>query len=352
MRPPRLAADDQRLASRHLLALPDDVSAEEVEVLAISRFLGARWDIPVPTTPPRGRAARDPLVGVGVLRLSRHSSAAGPFALTPDDAARLGLPADVAVAFLVSTPRERGEPPYPGGDRDGLGRAFPDGVPVRDEERVLRWLVDAARRTGGAIRVAGGAAVLVPDPGAATDLTIYGAVLLDPATALAVVQRAAPGARLAMDAVPWTGPQPGALPADVPAPALGERVRRRLQDRAAEFDAEALAGPDEPDGYGIEVAHDADGIVVVEAGVEAGGEEVLPVVLRGRPPTADGVATYRVRWEPGDLVEAEREHPSGAHRAARDRAGSLVAAVARALHGVVGGEVVDVAGFLVEPADL
>ncbi|WNB85742.1 hypothetical protein [Cellulomonas sp. ATA003] len=352
MLPPRLAADDPRLATRHLLALPDDVAADEVEALAVSRFLGARWDTPVPATAPRGRAARDPLAGVGVLRLSRHSSAAGPFALAPDDAARLGLPPGAATAYLISAPRERGEPPYPGGDRDGLKRAFPDGMPVRDEERVLRWLVDAARRLGGAVRVADGAAVLAPDPAGATDLTVYSAVRLEPGAALAVVQRVVPGARLAMDAVPWTGPRPDALPVDAPVPAIGERVRRRVQERAAAWDAEALAAPDPLDGYGIEVVQDADGVVVVEAGSDAGGVAVLPVALRGLTWPADGVATYRVRWEPADDEEAEQENPPAAHRAARDRAQPVVAAVARALYAAVGGEVMDAAEFLVEPVDL
>ena len=53
---PRLAPGDPRLTGRHLLALPADVDAEEVEVLALSRFAGVRWETPVPTAPPRGRA--------------------------------------------------------------------------------------------------------------------------------------------------------------------------------------------------------------------------------------------------------------------------------------------------------
>ncbi|WP_298455284.1 hypothetical protein [uncultured Cellulomonas sp.] len=359
MFPPRLAADDPRLAGRHLLALPDDVAAEEVEVLALSRFVGSRWETPVPATAPRGRAARDPMAGVGVLRLSRHSSAVGPFALTADDVARLGLPDGTATAFLVATPRERGEPPYPGGDRDGLKRAFPDAVPVRDEERVLRWLVDAARRLAGAVRVADGAAVLVPDVGAGIDLTVYSDTWLDPASGLAVVQRAAPSARLAMDGVPWAGPatSPATGPSAAGAPGvgagaaltgLGERVRRRLHARADEWDATALTAPDELDGYGVEVDLGADGLVVVEAG----GDDVVPLVLRGLPWTADGVATYRVRWEPADVEELEREHPSAGHAASRTRAQAFVTAFARELQAVVGGEIADAAEFLVDPGDL
>ena len=359
---PRLAPGDPRLAGRHLLALPADVGAEEVEVLALSRFAGVRWETPVPTAAPRGRAAREPLAGVGVLRLSRHSSLAGPFAVADDDAARLGLPADTATAFVVLAPRERGEPPYPGGDRDGLKRVFADGMPVRDEERVLRWLVDAARRLGGAVRIAEeGArrdAVLVPDPQAAVDLTVWSGVWLEPDTALAVVRRASPTARLAMDAAPWQAPAPApgsggrrtTAPPTAPTPVtgLGERTRRRLHERAAAVDAAALAAPDVLDGYGIETDLGPDGLVVVEAG----GEEAIPLVLRGLDWAEGGAATYRVRWEPPDVEDLEREHATPAHRAARARAQAVVDATARALHAVVGGEVADAAEFLVDPADL
>ncbi|GAA2720700.1 hypothetical protein CAE01nite_03240 [Cellulomonas aerilata] len=350
---PDLPVDDPRPARHHLLALPDDVGAEEVEVLALSRFTAAGWDRRVPQTAPRGRAAREPLAGVGVLRLSRHSTMAGPYAVTPDAVRALGLPDDTAAAFVVTSPRERGEPPYPGGDREGLKRAFPDAMPIRDEERVLRWLVDAARRLGGAVRVADGGVVLIPDPGAAVDLTVFSDVWLEPATGLAVVQRATPSARLALDAVPWQGPSitpqaPATGPDGAPLTRLGERARRRVHDRSADFDAAALAGPDELTGYGVEVDLGPDGLVVVEAG----GDEVVPLVLRGLPWTAQGVVTYRVRWEPADLEELEREHPSEAHRTARARAQGLVAAAAREVHAVVGGEVADAAEFLVDPADL
>jgi hypothetical protein len=342
---PRLAPGDPRLAGRHLLTLPVDVDPEEVEVLALSRFAGVRWETPVPGAPPRGRAAREPLAGVGVLRLSRHSSLAGPFAVADDDAARLGLPADTATAFVVLAPRERGEPPYPGGDRDGLKRAFRHGLPVRDEERVLRWLVDAARRLGGALRVGDddGGVVLVPDPGAAVDLTVWSTGRLAPDAGLAVVRDVAPAARLAMDAAAWSGP--AATPVRT---GLGERTRRRVHERADAADAAALAGPDELTGYGIEVDLGPDGLVVVEAGAE----DEVPFALRGLAWAAGGVATYRVRWEPPDVEDLEREHATPAHRASRERASGVVGGLARALHAAVGGAVTDAAEFGLDPADL
>jgi hypothetical protein len=278
---------------------------------------------------------------------------AGPYAITPDTARALGLPDDAAGAFVVMSPRERGEPPYPGGDRDGLKRVFPAAMPIRDEERVLRWLVDAARRLGGWVRVADDGALLAPDPGAAVDLTVFSDVWLEPASGLAVVQRAAPSARLAVDAVPWHGPAagpaaPATRPDGRPVTPLGERVRRRLHDRADAFDAAALAAPYELAGYGVEVDLGPDGLVVVEVG----GEEVVPLVLRGLPWTEGGAVTYRVRWEPADVEELEREHPPEAHRTSRARAHLFVTAAAREIHAVVGGEVADAAESLVDPADL
>ena len=125
-------------------------------------------------------------------------------------------------------------------------------------------------------------------------------------------------------------------------------MRRRLQDRAAAADAAALAAPDELTGYGIVTDLGADGLVVVEVG----GDEPIPLVLRGLTWTEQGAATYRVRWEPHDVEDLEREHATPAHRASRGRAQALVHATARALQAVVGGEVADAAEFLLDPADL
>ncbi|TWG86356.1 hypothetical protein L603_001400000410 [Cellulosimicrobium cellulans J34] len=61
---------------------------------------------------------------------------------------------------------------------------------------------------------------------------------------------------------------------------------------------------------------------------------------------------YRVRWEPHDLVESQREQPSFEHQVARKRAAQVVAQVARTLYDAVGGEIADEADFLVDPEDL
>ncbi|MEK8226247.1 hypothetical protein NKG05_09525 [Oerskovia sp. M15] len=81
-----------------------------------------------------------------------------------------GLPPGTEQVFDVVCPRERGTSRSRGGDRDGIGRAYPAGLPWREEERVVVWLVEVARRLGGSIRIdadnpAAPAVVLTPDPG-------------------------------------------------------------------------------------------------------------------------------------------------------------------------------------------
>ena len=201
---PRLPLSDEGVRTRHLLALPEGVQPDEVEVLAASRFLNARSEEPEgdtttqrarPLTAAFGLRLTGPRPQARVLRLTRHSTLVGPYAVTPEDALTLGLPATTTTAFDVVCPRDRGAKPAPGGDRHGLKRAFPDGYPNREEERVLLWLVAAARRLGGAVRTGGSGVVLQPDMESAIDLTVFSDRWVEPAEALAVVgvPRRAPG---------------------------------------------------------------------------------------------------------------------------------------------------------------
>ncbi|MBT0993660.1 hypothetical protein KIN34_05095 [Cellulomonas sp. DKR-3] len=371
---------DPDLRRRHLLALPGGVEPDEVEVLAASRFLNARWEDPAGDTPTqRSRpltaafglrlggtaAAREP--GARVLRLTRHSTLTGPYTVLPDDVVALGLPASTELVFDVVATRERGERPYPGGDRNGLKRAFPDGMPVREEERVLLWLVAAARRLGGAVRTGEFGVVLVPDMESAIDLTVLTDRWVEPEEALAVVQRAAPRARLSVPTSEWNGPMVGAGREEGhPVPGMPEPggsglrdtlrehgvldplERRRLMMEAAAFDELMLAAPPAAESFGVLVDLGVDGTVAVEVAEET----ELPPLLRGLPWTERGVVAYRVRWEPMLIEQLEVEKPSLEHRVARTRAAPVVMAVTRALHAAVGGEIADEADFLIDPADL
>ena len=375
----RLRADDPGLRDRHLLALPPDVEADEVEVLAISRFANARWEeqqqdvlqprgIMGPMTAALGiRAVGSATIPPRTLRLARLSTLNGPYRVEAEDAVSLGLPTTSTLAYVLVCPRERGEKPYPGGDRDGLKRAFPDAMPVREEERVLQWLVAAARRLGGSVRIGEHGTVLTPDVDSAIDLTVLSDSWLEPDEALAVVQQVLPRARLSEATGTWTGPQPGVGrdSADRPgwvAEAGGrglsaaleqhgvadEAERRRLLDEAAAYDEIMIAVPPVPEAYGVLVDLGHDGMLSVEAGAETS----LPPLMGSLPWTAGGVVAYRVHWEPPFIEELEAERPSFEHRVARSRAAPLVQAVARVVHGAIGGEIADEADFLVDPADV
>ena len=364
---PRTVA--QAHQARHVLTVPGDVELDEIEVLALSRFSATRWDVvPAGILPgnvagaPQGRRAqgREP----GVLRVSRHAVMNGPYQPV-GDGFDLGVPPGAEMAFDIVCHRERGEPPFPAGDRDGVGRAFAAAMPEREERRLIEWLVAVARRLGGSLRLdvgglwdtapdgpttrPGAGVVLTPDAGAAIDMTVYSDVWLDPQAAHSILQRVHPRARLHMDGKEWGGPPEGI--ADKPlyrGEEMDPELRKKIHAAAEEYDIKALTGPRVLDGYGLVVELGVDGIV----SVEISGEEKLPRLLRGLPWAEQGAVCYWVHWEPQDLVESQREFPNMELRIARKRAAELVARLASALHDAAGGEIADEDGFLVDPADL
>jgi len=379
MTTPRLAAADPQLRQRHLLALPEGIESDEVETLALSRFGSARWEEAEEEAPQTRGIMRPVTAAFGIrsvnatmppapaLRLARLSRLRGPYRVEAEDCVSLGLPPGTVTVYDLDCPKERGRAPYPGGDRDGLKRAFPDGMPVREEERVVQWLVAAARRLGGAVRIGGSGAILTPDIDAAIDLTLLADRWLEPSEALAVVQSVVSRARLSEPLHSWTGPMAGAgrasdgVPSFLPeAGGRGLRAalerhgvqddaeRARLFAEAAAFDEIMNVDPPRAESYGVLVDLAVDGMISVEACFET----EVPPLMRTLPWTANGVVAYRVHWEPLLVEELEAEKPSFEHRVARGRAAPQVQAVARALHAVLGGEIADEADFLVDPADL
>ena len=343
--------------AHHLLVLPAEVEIEEVELLALSRFPATRWEV----APASGA---DGLLAPGLLRTSRHTTMIGPYALPPSIAQQVSPHADddeAGASFVmdVSVPRERGEAPEPGApDRDGIGAAFVAGLPVREEDRVVRWLIAAARRLGGAVVVDWGdldpagptnaehapdvlmpgghgpdGYILCPDPDALIDLTVFSDVWLAPEAGLMSVRAVAPEARFAPGGRAWEGP-PDQLAMVNPA--------------ADDFDIAALTADVPPTGYAIHIDLGAGDLIAIEIG----GEEVLPASLAGLPWASDGALAYRVQWIPCDFTELELPDPSGSHRVKREQAGRRVEAIARAIHHVVGGEIADQGDFLVNPEDL
>ena len=341
--PARFAADDG-VRDRHLLVLPVGPGPDDVGALAVSRFPAARWE------EPGVRAAGG--VAVRALRLGRLSRLIGPYGLGPGDPAELGLSGRPETVWQLDCPVERGDPPGPGGDRDGLKRAFPGAMPVREEERAVQWLVAAARRLGGSVRVGGTGTVLTPDPGALVDLVLYTDRWLEPDQLLAAARRVVRRARPSGAGDRYLGndePVDPRLSAHLGRHGVrDERERARLAAEATAYDAYMMSHPQTETGYGVEADLDVDGILVVEVA----GQDEMPLVLASAPWARQGVVAYRIHWEPADFTELERERPSLAHRVARGRAAPQVRGLARALHAVVGGAVLDEAEFPVNPATL
>jgi hypothetical protein len=332
------------ILERHLVALPEGPGANDVGMMAVCRFAAARWEEPDATF------ARAP--GVRALRLGRLSRLVGPYPLAPTDPAQLGLPGRPHTVWQLDCPAERGDAPGPGGDRDGLKRAFPDGMPIREEERALLWMVALARRFGGSVRIGRTGTVLTPDPASQIDLVVYTDRWLEPdqllATARQVVRRVRPsgaGERF----LGYDEPTDLGLAAHLGRHGVrDERERTRLAAEATAFDAYMMSNVQPETRYGIEADLDVDGILTVE--VEA--QEDVPLVLASLPWTAEGLVVYRVHWEPPDFTELEQERPSMAHRVARGRAVPQVRSLARALQAVIGGAILDEAGFPVDPTTL
>lgn len=350
---------------RHLLAVDDDVEPDEIEALAMSRFPATRWETPpevVQTKSGRGRGAEGPdRLVPGTLRTSRHTTISGPYAAASVDGTPLGFEGrgvdgsdrPVGMVYEVLCPRERGAAPFQGGgDRDGLARVYSEAFPIREEARVASWLVAVARRLCGAVRFdlgATGPRFVVPDPAVSVDLTVYSDVWLSPDAALSVCAQADGSARLASTGTPWQGPPAtaGTVPVEPDGPLTPEQLAA-LHARAEDADVAALTVPRTLSAYAVEVDLGDDGLVTVEVS----GVEQLPLVLRGLEWAVDGAIAYQVRWTPDDLADWQRELPSFEHRVSRTRASGVVAALARAVHVAVGGEVVDQDEFLVEPDDI
>jgi len=378
---PALDADDPRARSQHLLSLPPNVAPDELEVLAISRFGQVVWEEePAAAAKPRTGILPAVTAAFGLrqatralpkLRLGRLSYLVGPYSLQPSSAVALGLPPSSATVWLVNTPTERGEPPFAGGgDRDGLRRAFPDGLPVREEDRVVRWLVAAARRLGGAVRIADSGAVIAPDPDSAVDLTVFTSRFPATEETLAQVRRVLPRARVSgqADVHGWShqtaqapargrhshgGPVVSQAQSRIAREVLDrhglddETERRRLAAEAAAYD-EMMAGRVVEDVYGVEADLELDG--TVEVFVER--LETVPTVLREALWAEEGLVALRVRWYPTDQEQSGLERPSALHRVARGRATTLVNSVAVALWDAFDGEIADEAEFLIHPEDL
>lgn len=330
--PAGTAPPSAQLRQAHLLLLPADTDAQDVDALVVTRY------------------PRADLIPGGGIRINRYVSLHGPFLLDEAAAREVEAPSQWPLAYALLCPVEREDPPWPGTSHpDGLHRAFWDGMPVRAEARAVDLVVALARRLDGAVRVAGSGVVLRPDPLARPDLAVHSPYWLDPETVLGVVQGIEPRAFLAVEGADPAGPPPGLVeaPPDDAAAALPEDVRLALHAAADQADAEALAAPDALDAYAVAAELSGDGSVgLIEVRVH-GKDEDVPA-LTGLD-WADNAVTYDVHWVCPDPRQASLEHPSPEHVAARDVAVPVLHAVADALLEASDGVLVDSDGFLLSP---
>lgn len=346
------------LADKHSLILADDVTADEVESLALSLDPHAAW------------------VGASQLQLIPGVQLLGPWPVEPELREVLDLPEWAAQLMILDCPPERSGPlPRELAGVDPLADAFPLAQPTGNELRALRCLLAMTRRLAGGLLLQGDApeaagahalpahrtreVVLIPDPQAAVDLTVYAPVWLTPDALEAGIATALPGASTHMHAVSPL-PSDGVPAAEmerlagmVGAEQLDAAWRQAQEQRAAEeasLEAAEQAGETlEIERAGYEVAAPIDdshlswGRVVVQA-EEA---EALPLSVTGEPWAVEGVVSYRIAWMPIDMADRAPERLTPDRRAEREAAAELIEATALAVETLTAGRTVDEDGFLI-----
>ncbi|MDR2454706.1 MAG: hypothetical protein LBD51_09325 [Bifidobacteriaceae bacterium] len=318
--------------THHILALGGDIEAGELALLAATRWKRVEQ-------------------AMGEIGLSRYSSLFGPYKVGAALGATLGLPRGLHQAWIANTLTERGDPPFLRAlDPTGISRAFPTGLPVREERRVADFLVAAARRLGGVVRFHGSGLMVAPVPDGALDLSVFSPLWLEPEAALATARAVVPRFRLAIDwhAFAPTPQAPAAETLGDPGLAVDPARRNEALAAARAGDAAALAGQPSLDRYALTADLGPAGTLVIEIS----GVDQPPGALREVPWAAPGAVEYAVRWIPRNPEHLLMEFPPAEHCQTRAQMASLLAGIARVIYQTVGGEVLDSDGFPIDPTDL
>lgn len=281
-------ADAQTLRTSHLLLVDDTVLDSDVDVL-LSNVL--------PRVTSEG----------GTRKLSRYSTLTGPLEITQDAAEQAQIPSAFVAAYALSTPRER-EPEAPPEwfvHGEGIEKLFPSGLPMREEERGVDLLIALARRLHTAVRIAddgspgGHERIIVPDPDAFPEITVYSQYWITSDLLLPHIAKAVPDARVV--------------------------------DTSAD-----VSEDQELDGYSLDIDL-GEGRGLIELGVMV--ETALPTIVER---FAEGPQTaYSVRWHADDDGESSRQH-----RRIRRAAASIIGDLAASVVEATGGTAVDRDGFL------
>ncbi|MGC5627610.1 hypothetical protein ACPYO6_05105 [Georgenia sp. Z1344] len=315
-------------ANHHLLVLERPTTAAALAGVLVERL-------------PDLRTRRD-----DEIILAPGAVLTGPWEVTPELAAELDLPG--ACAFVLRVRPDRGDPTPP--ELRGLSPlddAFPDGSPQGDELAALENVHALARRLGGAIRVTGTGAVVVPDPASVIDRLVRSEVELG-ATELAVLlDRFLDDVVVLSDDI-WGGGSSsvgGRMVGDGPEWAR-DMVSIEVTTVAPVTELPAIRPP-RPTDDGSLLVPLLEAPVLGRPGsgrsslAERGDEGATPDAVPGSRP----VLTYEVRFRPGRPMDVLGTHPTRAGRRSRREGRRVVDGVSADLVRLIGGHVIDDDGF-------
>lgn len=287
-------ADPQTLRSQHLLLVDNTILDSDIDVLLSNVLPRVETDGAVRT-------------------LSRYSTLTGPLKITASAAAEAQIPTIFRKAYALSTPREREPEPPPEWffHSEGIEKLFPNGLPIREEERGIELLIALARRLHSAVRIAddaepgGHERIIAPDPSAHPAITVFSPYWITSDLLMPHIKNAVPEGKV--------------------------------------VDTSAYVPEDqELDGYSLDVDL-GEGRGLIELGVIV--ETALPTIVER---FADGPqVAYSIRWHADDDDDSSR-----AHRRIRKTAGSIIGDLAAAVVEATGGAAVDRDGFLLSEHQL
>lgn len=278
-----------RAQAHHLLLLPEDVASGEVEALTISVWDESGW------------------TGPGVLHLTEGAVLEGPWDVSDDLCASLGIPSTTRTAWVLVAEPDRTSPQAPELPASDWSRAFPAGMPAGTELKTLLVLARIARRLGGQVRIAGSGYLIAPDPESAVNLRVYSPNYLGYETVLSLLN----GRGLAVS-----------LPAGAPRPVGGAP-------------------------YAIMVSLESQEKILV--GVNLG--QLAPRVLRWESWNHGPLCVYEINWLAA--LHGGEEPLTRRRRLDRRRAAETIEQIAAALVQHLGeSAVIDEDDFLLDRAEL
>lgn len=323
--------DDAR--AHHLFLVSEAVDPAELEALAISMWDEAGWIAP------------------GRLRLSSDAELEGPWSLDQPTRSALGTPSTLTNAWILRCPVARAKQ-QTSAVMGEWAKAFPEGMPIGLEYRVLEALNRMARRLAGGMRIAGSGYVMVPDADSAVNLTVYSPRWINPEDLLQAMRERAGFEQMkdARDIVPEAPKAPALSPAQAAhieklKAELGP-VREDIASKIAKAREELEAQRDKPqvvDGYALmsPIGNRSDMMIEVHA------VPTPPRVLRWEPWTAGAIIEYQVRWLPTSAPTPGGGSMSRTARLERLRSTQDIEKAAGMITTLVGGNVIDEDGFLV-----